>query len=117
MMRHESGGGEGGRVMSTAGRLVRPHELALVLLGAGAGILWALISLTLGFSLSLVQGSGAVRRAGIIFNLPLFLAGWLAYALHLTIIDPSGLVMAAGVALTLVPIVVWIGAERWQARQ
>jgi hypothetical protein len=116
MMRHESGG-EGGHVMSTAGRLIRPHELALVLLGAGAGVLWALISLTLGFSLSLVEGSVAVRGAGIIFNLPLYLAGWLAYALHLTIIDPSGLVMAAGVALTLVPVAVWIGAERWQARQ
>lgn len=116
MMRHEAGGSEAGRVMSTAGRLVRPHELALVLLGAGAGILWALVSLTLGLSWSTVQGSGAVRGAAIVLNLPLHLAGWLAYALHLTVIDPSGLVMAAGVALTLVPIVAWIGAERWRAR-
>ncbi len=103
--------------MSTAGRLVRPHELALVLLGAGAGVLWALTSLTLGLSLSAVQAAGAARAVVVVLDLPLFLAGWAARTLHLNIIDPSGLVMAAGVALTLVPIVVWIGAERWQARQ
>lgn len=116
MMRHEREGGQPGGVISTIGRLIRPYELALLLVGAGAGILWALVSLTLGFSLSLVQGSGAVRAAVIVFNLPLHLAGWAARALHLTVIDPSGLVMAAGVALTLDPIVVWIGAERWRAR-
>lgn len=116
MMRHEAGGSEGGRVMSTAGRLVRPHELALVLLGAGAGILWALVSLTLGLSWSAVQAAGVVRGAVVVLDLPLFLAGWAARTLHLNIIDPSALVMAAGVALTLVPIVAWIGAERWRAR-
>ncbi len=115
MMQHERERGQPGGLISTIGRLIRPYELALLLVGAGAGIVWALVSLTLGFSLSLVQGSGAVRAAVIVFNLPLFLAGWLARGLRLTIIDPSSLVMAAGVGLTLVPIMVCIGAERWRA--
>jgi hypothetical protein len=116
MMRHESGGSLAGGVMSTASRLIRPHELALVLLGAGAGILWALLSLALGFSQYFVQASGAVRVPAIVLNLPLHLTTWVARALHLTAIDPSGLVMAAGVTVTLIPVVIWLGIQRWRDR-
>lgn len=115
-MRHESGGSLAGEVMSTAGRLIRPDELALVLLGAGAGILWALLSLTLGLSQALAQASVAVRAALIALNLPLYIAGGVARALHLTVIDPSGLVMAVGLAVTLIPIVIWIAIQRWRDR-
>jgi hypothetical protein len=100
--------------MSTAGRLIRPDELALILLSAGAGILWALLSLTLGLSLPLVQTSGAVRAALIALSVPLFVGGWVARGLHLTVIDPSGLVMVAGVTVTLAPVVIWTGIQRWR---
>jgi hypothetical protein len=102
--------------LSTVGRLIRPDELALLLLGAGAGILWALLSLTLGLSPSLLQAPGAVRAGVIVLRLPLVVAGWVASALHLTAIDPSALVMAVGVALTLVPVVIWLVADRWRDR-
>ena len=115
-MRDESEGSQTGGEMSTVGRLIRSDELALLLLGAGAGILWALLSLTLGLSPSWLQASAAVRAALIALNLPLYVAGWVARALHLTVIDPSGLVMAAGLVVTLVPVVIWIGIQRWRDR-
>jgi hypothetical protein len=103
-------------VMSTEGRLIRPDELALLLLGGGAGILWALLSLTLGLSQFFLQASGAMRIPAIVLSLPLHLASWVARALHLTAIDPSGFVMASGVAVTLVPVVIWIAIQRWRDR-
>lgn len=57
-----------------------------------------------------------MRIPAIVLSLPLHLASWVARALHLTAIDPSGFVMASGVAVTLVPVVIWIAIQRWRDR-
>jgi hypothetical protein len=115
-MRHKRVASEAGHLISTRGRLLRWDELALVLLGAGAGLLWGLLSVIFGMHLHLAQISAALRVAATLFNLPLSLAWWLGSTLQLPLVDPTGLVMATGATLGVLPAAVWLGLERWRYR-
>lgn len=79
-------------------------------------MLWALLSLVLGTSPFLVHASGGLRAAVMVLNLALYLAGWVASTLHLTVIDPSAVVVTVAVTVTLVPIAIWLGSERRRER-
>jgi len=52
-MREERTDSEPSQLISTRGRLLRWDEVALVVLGAGAGLLWGLLSLVFGMPLHL----------------------------------------------------------------
>ena len=96
--------------------LVRPEQQVLVLLGGGGGLLWGLLSLVFGLPDPLAPTSGALRLAIGIINLPLSLAWWLGSTLQLPLVDPSGLVMVTGAVLGILPVMVWLGIDRWQRR-
>ena len=115
-MRHSRVDSEAGQLISTRGRLLRWDEVAFVLLGAAAGLLWGLLSLVFGMPLHLAQMSAALRVAATVFNLPLSLAWWLGSTLQLPLVDPTGLVMATGATLGVLPVAVWMGIERWRNR-
>jgi hypothetical protein len=115
-MSHKRVALEAGQLISTRGRLLRWDELALVVLGAAAGLLWGLLSLILGMPLHLAQISGPLRVAATLLNLPLSLAWWLGSTLQLPLVDPIGLVMATGAILGLLPSGAWLGFERWRDR-
>jgi len=115
-MRQERTGSEPSQLISTRGRLLRWDELALVVLGTGAGLLWGLLSLVFGMPLHLAQMSGPLRVAATVFNLPLSLAWWSGSTLQLPLVDPTGLVMATGATLGVLPVAVWLGVERWRNR-
>lgn len=91
-------------------------ELVFVLLGGAGGLAWGLASLIFGISLHLVQIPGPLRLAAILFILPFSLAGWLGSTLQLPPVDPTGLVMATGATLGLVPMAAWLGFKRWRGR-
>jgi hypothetical protein len=105
-----------GQTVSSGSHLFIRVELAFVLLGAAGGLAWGLASLIFGTSLHLVQIPGPLRLAALLFILPFSLAGWLGSALQLPLVDPTGLVMAAGATLALVPMAAWLGFERWRDR-
>ncbi len=115
-MRREQIDSEAGQIISTRGHPFRWDELAFVLLGSAGGLAWGLTSLIFGMPLHLAQVPAPVRAAAILFNLPLSLAGWLGSTLQLPLVDPTGLVMATGATLGLVPMAAWLGFERWRDR-
>jgi hypothetical protein len=114
-MRRPRTGPETGQLGSDAGRFLRWDELALVLLGAGAELLWGLVSLIFGMFLHLAPISAPLRVAAALFTLPLSLAWWLGSTLQLPLVDPTGLVLATGTTLGVLPVVAWLGVERWRA--
>ena len=115
-MRQTRTGSETSRLDSTTARLLRQEELAFVLMGCGAGLLWGLLSLIFGMPLHLAQISAAPRVAAALFTLPLSLAWWLGSTLQLPLGDPTGLVMATGTTLGVLPVAAWLGVERWRER-
>jgi len=115
-MRHNRVDSEAGQLILTRGRLLGWDEVALVLLGAAAGLLWGLLSLVFGMPLHLAQMSAALQVAATVFNLPLSLAWWLGSTLQLPVVDPTGLVMATGATVGVLPVAVWLGVERWRYR-
>jgi len=98
------------------GHLFIREDLAFILLGAAGGLAWGLASLIFGVSLHLVQIPGPLRPAAILLILPFSLAGWLGGTLQLSLVDPTGLVMATGATLGLLPMAAWLGFERWRDR-
>ena len=60
--------------------------------------------------------SGPLRVAATLFNLPLSLAWWLGSTLQLPLVDPTGLVVATGATLGVLPVAVWLGVLRWRYR-
>jgi hypothetical protein len=104
------------RLTSILRALVRPEEQVLVLLGAGGGLLWGLLSLVVGLSEPLVPASGPLHLAISIINLPLSLGWWLGSTVQPPFVDPSGLVMVTGAVLGIFPVMVWLGIDRWQHR-
>ncbi len=115
-MRRERIGAEADQLISPRGPLLRWDELAFVLLGGAAGLAWGLASLIFGMSLHLAQLSGTLLGAAVLFNLPLSVAWCLGRTLQLPLVDPTGLVMATGAMLGLLPVAAWLGLERWRAR-
>jgi hypothetical protein len=108
--------GESGGLTLILDRLLGSEELVLVLLGAAGGVTWGLLALVFGMSLHLTHMSGAVQVLITIFSLPLYLAWWLGATLQLSLVDPSGLVLAAGATLGVLLIVTWLSIERSRGR-
>jgi hypothetical protein len=97
-------------------RLVRDYEWMLVLMTAGGGYLWGILSLFVGFSWTFVEATGVLRAVLTVFTVPLYVAYWLGSTLRLSVIDPSGVIIATGVILGLIPGVVCLGVLRWRDR-
>jgi hypothetical protein len=114
-MTQSQSGSETSQATSITGRLPGWDGLAVVLLGAGAGLLWGLVSLIFGMFLHLAPISAPLRVAAALFTLPLSLAWWLGSTLQLPLVDPTGLVLATGTTLGVLPVVAWLGVERWRA--
>ena len=96
--------------------LVRDYEWVLLSLMSGVGLVWGVVSLFVGFSRLFVEASGVLHAALTVFCLPLYLALWLGSALQLSVINPSGLVMATGVVLGLIAAVACLSVLRWRGR-
>jgi hypothetical protein len=98
-------------------RLIRDYEWMLLLMAAGGGVLWGMLSLFVGFSWRLVEAAGMLRVVLTVFTVPLYVAYWLGSALRLSVTDPSGVVIATGMILGLIPGVVCLGVLRYGGRE
>jgi hypothetical protein len=96
--------------------LVRDYEWTILLLSVGDGLVWGVVSLFIGFSWLFVRASGVLRVALIALSLPLHLAFWVGRILQLPVTDPTGLVIATGVVLGLIPGIVFPSVLRWRER-
>jgi hypothetical protein len=97
-------------------RLVRDYEWMLLLMAVGGGLLWGVLSLFMGFSWRFVEAAGVLRIVLTVFTAPLHVAYWLGSMLRLSVTDPSGVVIATGAILGLIPGVVCLGVLRWRDR-
>jgi hypothetical protein len=103
--------------MSTMDRgWVRGHEWPLLLLAIGGGVLWAVVSLLLGFSWFFIQARGVLRAVLTLMVLPLDVANWLGSTMQLSVTDPLGVVVATGVIMGSAVGGVCLAVLRWRGR-
>jgi len=94
---------------------VRDYELMLLLLAAGAGPAWGVLAIAVGYPLML-STSGVSRTIVTVLSLPLYLTFRLGTILQPNVSDPSGMVMAVGAGLGLIPMIILLGLQRWRER-
>lgn len=96
-------------------RSIRDHELMLLLLAAGAGLAWGVVAIAVGYPLML-SISGVSRTIVTVLSLPLYLTFWLGTTLQPDVSDPSGMIIAVGAVLGLIPMIILLGLQRWRER-
>jgi hypothetical protein len=97
-------------------RLDRHHQWMWLLLAAALGGAWGLTSLVVGLSWPNVHASLGIRAALAVISLPLLLTFWVGPHLHISVHDPSALVVLVGVVLGLIPRLACRGVQGWRGR-
>ena len=94
----------------------RYYQWMWLLLAASVGGVWGLTSLVVGLSWPYVHASSAIRAALAVASLPVLLTFWVGAHLHISVHDPSALVVLVGVVLGLIPLLACLGVQRWRGR-